>query len=129
MALKRNENVESVKYKARYVAKGFNQIFVSDYLETFAPSAKLSSIRMLLALATHFHSEVFQFNVSSAYLNADLEENAYVEQPPGFEVPGRGSKLVCKLLKGPYGLKQARRCWNRTRCVFNWIRSNTFNDW
>ena len=69
---------------------------------------------MLLALATHFHSEVFQFDVSSAYLNADLEEDVYVEQPPGFETPGKGSKLVCELLKGLYGLKQAGRCWNRT---------------
>ena len=67
-ALKKDENCEVVKYKGRYVAKGFNQIFGSDYLETFAPTAKLSSIRLLLALATHFHCEVFQFDVSSAYL-------------------------------------------------------------
>ena len=76
--MKNDENGEIVKYKARYVAKGFNQIFGSDCLETFAPTAKLSSIRMLLALATHFHYEVFQFDVSSAYLNADLEENVFV---------------------------------------------------
>ena len=88
--LKKDENGEVVKYKARYVAKGFNQIFGSDYLETFALTAKLSSIRLLLALATHFHCEVFQFDVSSAYLNADLEEDVYVEQPPGFETPERG---------------------------------------
>ena len=113
-ALKKDENGEIVKYKARYVAKGFNQIFGSDYLEAFAPTAKLSSIRMLLALATHFHCEVFQFYVSSTYLNADLEEDVYVGQPPGFEIPGKGSKLVCKLFKGLYGLKQAGRCWNRT---------------
>ena len=92
----------------------FNQIFGSDYLEKFAPTAKLSSICMLLALATLFHCEVFQFDVSSAYLNADLEENVYVEQPPGFENSGKRSKLVCKLLKRLYGLKQAGRCWNRT---------------
>ena len=114
VALKKDENGEIVKYKARYFAKGFNQIFGSDYLETFAPTAKLPSIRMLLALATHFHCEVFQFDVSSAYLNADLEEDVFVEQPPGFEIPGKGSKLVCKLLKGLYRLKQAGRCWNRT---------------
>ena len=113
-ALKKDENGEIVKYKTRYVAKGFNQMFGSDYLETFAPTAKLSSIRMLLALATHFHCEVFQFDVSLAYLNADLEEDVYVEQPAGFEIPGKGSKLICKLLKGLYGLKQAGRCWNRT---------------
>ena len=113
-ALKKDENGEIVKYKAGYVAKGFNQIFGSDYLETIAPAAKLSSIRKLLALATHFPCEVFQFDVSSAYLNADLEDDVYVEQPPGCEIPGKGSKLVCKLLNLLYGLKQARRCWNRT---------------
>ena len=96
-ALKKDENGEIVKYKARYVAKGLNQVFGSDFLETFAPTAKLSSIRMLLALATHFYCEVFQFDVSSAYLNAELEEDVYVEKPPGFEIPGKGSKLVCKL--------------------------------
>ena len=112
--MKKDENGEIVKYKTRYVAKSFNQIFGSDYLETFAPTAKLSSIRMLLAPATHFHCEVFQFDVSSAYLNADLEEDVYIEQPPGLEIPGKGSKLVCKLSKGPYDLKQAGRCCNRT---------------
>ena len=54
-ALKKDENGEIVKYKARYVAKVSNQIFGSEYSETFAPTAKLSSIRMFLALATHFH--------------------------------------------------------------------------
>ena len=89
-ALKRDDNGGIVKYKARYVAKGFNQVFGRDYLETFAPTAKLSSIRMLLALATHFHCEVFQFDVNSSCLNADLEKDLYVEQPPGFEIPGKG---------------------------------------
>ena len=69
---------------------------------------------MLLAIATHFQCEVFQFDVSSAYLNADLEEDVYVKQPPGSQIPGKGSKLVCKLIKRLYGLKQDGRCWNRT---------------
>ena len=69
---------------------------------------------MFLAVATHFHCDVFQFDVSSAYLNADLEEDVYIEQHPDFELPGKGSKLVCKLLKRLNGLKQAGRCWNRT---------------
>ena len=112
--MKQHENGEIVKYKARHVAKGLNQIFSSYYLETFAPTAKLSSIRMRLALATPFHCEVFQFDVSSAYLIADLEEDVYVEQTPGFERPAKGWKLVCKLLKGLYGLKQAGGCWSRT---------------
>ena len=118
-ALKKNENGEIVKYKARYVAKGFIQISGSDFLEKFAPTAKLSSTRMLLPLATHLHCQIFQFDVSSAYVNADLEEDVYVEQPPGFQIPGKGSKIVCKLLKGLYGLKQAGRCCNRTLDKFS----------
>ena len=86
-ALKKDENDEIDKYKARYVAKGFIQIFGSDFLETFAPTAKLSSARKLLTLAFLFHCEVLQFDVSSAYLNADLEEDVYVEQSPGFQFP------------------------------------------
>ena len=112
--LKKDENGEIAKYKARYVAKGFNQNLASDYLETFAPTAKLSPIFLLLALATHFNCELFQFDVSSAYRNVDLEEDVYVEQPPSFETPGKGSKLVSKLLKGLNSLKQTGRCWNRT---------------
>ena len=81
-ALKKDENGQIVKNKSRYVAKGFNQVFGSDYLETFAPTAKLSSIRLFLALATHFGFEVFQFDVSSASLNADFEEDVFVQQPP-----------------------------------------------
>ena len=85
---------------------------------------------MLIALASHFHCEVFEFDDSSAYLNADLEEDVYVEQPPGFKTPEKGSKLVGMLLKRLYGLKRAGYCWNRTLDkFFNWIWSNTFNDW
>ena len=87
--MKKDENGYIVKHKARYNAKGFNQVFGSDYLETFAPTAKLSSIRLFLALAIHFSCEVFQFDVSSAYLNADLEGDVFVQQPPGFEFPNK----------------------------------------
>ena len=128
--LKKNKNGEIVKHKSHYVAKGSNQIFGSDYLATFAPTAKFSSTRMILAFATRFHCDVFQFDFRSAYLNAGLEENVCVEQPTDFEIPGKGPKFVCKLLKGLYGLKQAGRCWSRTLDkFFYWTRSNTFKDW
>ena len=107
-ALKKDENGENFKYKACYVAKGFNQIFGSEYLDTFAPTAKLSSIRMLSALATQFHCEIFQFNLSLADRNADLEEDVYAKQPPSFEIPGKGSKLVCKMLKRTLWFKTTR---------------------
>ena len=63
---------------------------------------------MLLAVPTQFHCEIFHFDLSSAYLNADLDEDVYVEQPPGFENPGKWSKLVCKLLKKTLWFKTSR---------------------
>ena len=112
-ALKKDENGQTVKHKARYLAKGFSQVFGSAYLETFAPTAKLSSIRLFLPLVIHFGCEVFQIDVSLAYLNADLEGEVFVQQPTRFEFPNKDSKEVRKLLKGLYGLKQAERCWNK----------------
>ena len=109
-----DKNGEIVKYKASYVAKGVNQVFGSGSSKTFSPTAELSSIRMFLAPATPFRCEVFQLDVSSAYLNVDKKEDVFVEQPPGCEVPRKGSNLVCKFLKGLFGFKEAGRCWERT---------------
>ena len=109
-ALEKDENGEVVKYKVGFVAECFIQVFGSDYLEVFAPTVKLSSICMFLFSATHFRGKVFQFHFSLAYLNADLEEDVYVEPPPALEIPGKGSKVFRNLSKVYYGLKQARRC-------------------
>jgi hypothetical protein len=94
------------KYKARLVAKGYAQKEGIDYEETFAPTAKLITIKMLLALATQFGWQVHQMDIKSAFLNGDLQEEVYMEQPEGFAVEGK-EKLVCKLVKALYGLKQA----------------------
>ena len=119
-ALKIDENGKIVKYKARYVANVSEQIFGSDYSETFTPTAKISSFRMLLALATHFHSEIFQFNVSSAYLKADLVEDMYVEQPPGFENPGKGVEISLQVVKRTLWFKTSRTLLEQNpREVFN----------
>ena len=118
---KQDDNLDILKQKTRYIAKTFNQIFGSSYSKSFVRTAILSSIRLLSALATHLHSEGFHFDVHSAYLNKDLEEDVYVEQPPGFEIPRKKSKLVCNLSKGVYGLKQDGKFWNRTLDKF-------FND-
>ena len=64
--------------------------FSAGYFETFAPTAKLPSIRIIFALGTPVRCEVFQFDVSLASLNADLEEYVYVQHPPGFKIPGKG---------------------------------------
>lgn len=98
-------------YKARLVAKGFTQTAGIDYAETFAPVARLDSLRLLLSLAATFDWEVHQIDIKSAYLNGNLDEEIYMEQPKGFEVPGQEEK-VCRLRKAIYGLKQAGRQWH-----------------
>ncbi|MGI4673503.1 reverse transcriptase domain-containing protein, partial [Klebsiella pneumoniae] len=70
--------------KARLVAKGYSQQEGIDYDETFAPVARLEAIRIFLAYAAHMKFKVFQMDVKSAFLNGELEEEVYVEQPPGF---------------------------------------------
>jgi hypothetical protein len=98
------------RYKARLCAKGYSQQQGIDYTETFAPVAKFSSIRSLLALAAHYDLEVHQMDVKTAFLNGDLEEDIYMVQPEGFIVKGKET-WVCKLNKSLYGLKQASRAW------------------
>ena len=96
--------------KARLVAKGFTQIEGLDFGETYAPVARLESIRILLAFAAHHDFKLFQMDVKSAFLNGPLSETVYVEQPPGFEDPHHPDH-VYKLDKALYGLKQAPRAW------------------
>ena len=100
-------------HKARYVAKGFSQIKGIDYNETFAPTPNVASIRMLMQVAAQYDLILHQCDYKSAYLNAPIDEEIYMEQPEGFEVKGEnGERLVCKLHKSLYGLKQSGRNWN-----------------
>eukprot|EP00253_Pinus_taeda_P014380 PITA_14380 len=80
------------KYRARLVARGFSQKEGIDYEETFAPTAKMSTIRLVLALAAQFNWKVHQMDVKSACLNGDLQEEVYMTQPPGFKVAGQEQK-------------------------------------
>eukprot|EP00253_Pinus_taeda_P025809 PITA_25809 len=98
------------KYKARLVARGFSQKEGIDYEETFAPTVKMSTIRLVLALAAQFKWKVHQMDVKSAFLNGDLQEEVYMTQPPGFKIAGQEQK-VCRLAKALYGLKQAPWAW------------------
>jgi hypothetical protein len=98
------------RYKARLVAKGFDQREGINYDKTFANVAKLTSVRVLFALATVENWEVFQIDITCAFLHGDLKETVYMEQPEGFRVKGQERK-VCLLRKSLYGLKQAPREW------------------
>ena len=81
-----------------------------DYNETFAPVARLDTIRTLIALAAQRSWKLFQLDVKSAFLNGILQEEVYVDQPEGFVIKGKEDK-VYKLYKALYGLKQAPRAW------------------
>lgn len=101
-----------LKYKARYCARGFTQIFGQDYNETYSPTVKLSTLRCMWALAAQQKCQVYQMDIKTAYLNADIEEEIYLKQPDGFvKMDKDGRPLVCLLLKSIYGLKQSGRNW------------------
>ncbi|KAL8090564.1 hypothetical protein AgCh_039861 [Apium graveolens] len=103
--------------KARLVAKGYSQQEGIDYDETFAPVVRLEAIRIFLAYAAHKKFTIFQMDVKSAFLNGELEEEVYVEQPPGF-VDSKHPDYVYRLDKALYGLKQAPRAWYETLAQF-----------
>jgi hypothetical protein len=93
------------KFKARLVAKGFKQKEDIDFFDTFSPVTKITSIRLLIAIAAIYNLMIHQMDVKTAFLNGDLEEEIYMDQPEGFVLPGNEHK-VCKLLKSLYGLKR-----------------------
>ena len=99
------------KYKARLVVKGFKQKEGHDLFDTYSPVTRIASIRVLLAIVALHNLEIHQMDVKTAFLNGDLEEEIYMEQPEGFVVPGQERK-VCKLVKSLYGLKQAPLQWH-----------------
>ena len=99
------------RYKARLVAQGFTQVEGIDFKETFAPVAKMDTIRLVLAIAAARKMSIHQMDVKTAFLNGDIDEDIYMRQPPGFKnkvLPDH----VCKLNRCIYGLKQAPRMWN-----------------
>jgi len=98
------------KYKARLVARGFEQIYGVDYYETFAPVVRYTSIRLILCLAVQYKMKVHQMDVKTAFLNGNLNEDIYISIPDG--VDGFKENQCCKLIKSLYGLKQSPLSWN-----------------
>ena len=98
------------RFKAKLMAKGFTQTYGVDYQETFAPVAKINSIRVLLSLVANYNWPIHQLDIKKAFLNGDLEEEVFMSPPPGFEKVF-GQHKVCKLKKSLYGLKKSLRAW------------------
>lgn len=98
------------KYKARLVVRGFEQKEGRDYFDVFSPVARRMSVRLILSIAASENMKLMTFDVKTAFLHGDLEEEIYMYQPEGFDdKTGR----ICKLQKSLYGLKQAPKCWNK----------------
>lgn len=107
---KTDEHSTVVRNKAHLVTQGYTQIEGVDFNETFAPIARLESIRVLLSVACHLGFKLYQMDVKSAFLNGILQEKVYVEQPKAFQDPHHPHH-VFKLKKALCGLKQAFRAW------------------
>lgn len=121
---KRDASGSIERHKARLVVKGFHQREGIDYDDVFAPVSKYSTLRTLLAIAADQDLEIHQLDIKTAFLNGNLDEDVYIQQPPGYD--NHNPHLACKLNKALYGLKQASRAWHRT--LKTKIESMGFNE-
>ena len=121
--IKRDENGDILRYKARIVARGFDQP-EGTYGETFAPVLHYKSLRVQMAIVASLDYELLQMDVPTAFLNATLTDELYMKVPLG--CPNAPDGHVCRLIKSLYGIKQAPREWNddlnRAIVALGWIR-------
>lgn len=109
--LKRGPSGEILRYKARWVVRGFEQEEGIDYNETFASVVKPMSYKTIFAFSAACDHEIEQMDIKTAFLCGEIEEEVYVEQPTGMD---DGTGRVCKLKRALYGLKQSPRIWYKT---------------
>ena len=99
-ALKRNSRGETIGHKARYVARGLKQKRGVDYDQTYSPTAKMVTLRVLLISAVQNEMKLKQLDIKTAYLNASIEEEIFVDQQPGFvKKIANGKSYVCRIRK------------------------------
>ncbi|XP_051163516.1 uncharacterized protein LOC127282958 [Leptopilina boulardi] len=109
---KQNQEGKTTRYKTRLVARGFSQKYGTDYDEVFAPVVRQTTFKILLAIAGQENLIIKHYDAKTAFLNGDLDQTIYMTQPEGYEIFKDNVKLVCKLKKGLYGLKQSAKLWN-----------------
>jgi hypothetical protein len=109
LKLDKDGNVK--RFKARFVVKGFSQVYGMDYTDTYAPVVGTITLRMVLSIAAAKGWTLTQLDVETAFLNSPVTEEIYVRQPEGYHVGGPNT--VLKLKKSLYGLKQAPFNWNK----------------
>ncbi|KAL2900721.1 Retrovirus-related Pol polyprotein from transposon TNT 1-94 [Bienertia sinuspersici] len=99
------------RYKARFVAIGYQQVPGEHFNNTFSPVAKLSTVRVIVSLATTNQWPIKQLDINNAFLHGYLEEEVYMKPPQGYTKAKPGE--VCRLKRSLYGLRQASRQWNK----------------
>ena len=111
-----------VRFKARLVAKGYHQVWGVDYLDTYAPVMKINSMRTIVSIAAKHNMLLAQSDISTAFVQAPVEEDIYIELPEGCRRQSpNGERLVGKLNKALYGLKQAPRAFNKH--LVDWLKN------
>ena len=117
------------RFKARLVTKGYTQTEWINYTETFAPVAKINTVRVLLSLAANLDWPLQQFDVKNAFRHGESFEEVYMDLPPRCMIPEEHCRKVCRLKKSLYGLKQSPRAWfgrfTKSMRAFGYHQSNS----